>query len=187
MYLHKVDQPIKFQQTGKNICEKIILHMNQIMQLAVNIGIGSCVLEIEQIYRSYEEAETALEYHYIMGKNSVMEMEMIQKEKKSADMNMLFDLFILHIKENNRDEIEKDSRSLFKNTTKSANTNIQIGADGLQSKITIAIIFFNITKKTVLENSTDYASRLVRQVNHDIDSYIAVGVFPMIFLKAIPK
>ncbi len=38
------------------------------------------------------------------------------------------------------------------------------------------IIFFlisiNYTKKTVLENSTDYASRLVRQVNHDIDSYI---------------
>ena len=125
------NQPIKFQQTGKNICEKIILHMNQIMQLAVNIGIGSCVLEIEQIYRSYEEAETALEYHYIMGKNSVMEMEMIQKEKKSADMNMLFDLFILHIKENNRDEIEKDSR-ILENTIRSCRYDRQSAGTILQ-------------------------------------------------------
>lgn len=34
------------------------------------------------------------------------------------------------------------------------------------------LISVNYTKKTVLENSTDYAYRLVRQVNRDIDSYI---------------
>ena len=41
--------------------------------------------------------------------------------------------------------------------------------------ITMAIfllISVGYTKKTVLENSTDYTSRLVRQVNRDIDSYI---------------
>ena len=41
--------------------------------------------------------------------------------------------------------------------------------------ITMAIfllISVDYTKKTVLENSTDYTSRLVRQVNRDIDSYI---------------
>lgn len=41
--------------------------------------------------------------------------------------------------------------------------------------ITMAIFLFisvDYTKKTVLENSTDYTSRLVRQVNRDIDSYI---------------
>lgn len=34
------------------------------------------------------------------------------------------------------------------------------------------LISVDYTKKTVLENSTDYTSRLVRQVNRDIDSYI---------------
>ena len=34
------------------------------------------------------------------------------------------------------------------------------------------VISVDYTKKTVLENSTDYTSRLVRQVNRDIDSYI---------------
>lgn len=34
------------------------------------------------------------------------------------------------------------------------------------------LISVNYTKRTVLENSTDYAYRLVRQVNRDIDSYI---------------
>lgn len=34
------------------------------------------------------------------------------------------------------------------------------------------LISMNYTKKTILDNSTDYTSRLVRQVNHDIDSYI---------------
>lgn len=41
--------------------------------------------------------------------------------------------------------------------------------------ITMAIFLFisvNYTKRTVLENSTDYTYRLVRQVNRDIDSYI---------------
>ena len=41
--------------------------------------------------------------------------------------------------------------------------------------ITMAIfllISVDYTKKTVLENSTDYTSRLVRQVNRDIDSYL---------------
>lgn len=106
------NKPIEFRQIGRKICEEIVLHMNQIMQLAVNIGIGSYVSEIEQVYRSYEEAEIALEYHYILGKNSVMDMERIQEEKKTGDMGELFDSFILYIKENNRDAIEKNSRIL---------------------------------------------------------------------------
>ena len=41
--------------------------------------------------------------------------------------------------------------------------------------ITMAIFFLismDYTEKTILENSTDYTSRLVRQLNRDIDSYI---------------
>lgn len=34
------------------------------------------------------------------------------------------------------------------------------------------LISVDYTKRTILENSTDYTSRLVRQVNRDIDSYI---------------
>lgn len=34
------------------------------------------------------------------------------------------------------------------------------------------VISMDYTNKTILENSTDYTSRLIRQVNRDIDSYI---------------
>ena len=38
--------------------------------------------------------------------------------------------------------------------------------------VVFMLISVDYTRKTVLENSTDYTSRLVRQVNRDIDSYI---------------
>ncbi len=42
----------------------------------------------------------------------------------------------------------------------------------VMTMVIFLLISVNYTKRTVLENSTDYTYRLVRQVNRDIDSYI---------------
>ena len=46
------NKPALLRQAVKDICNEIISQMNRIMQLAVNIGLGSCVTETEKIYIS---------------------------------------------------------------------------------------------------------------------------------------
>lgn len=108
------NRPVEFRQRVKNICREIIGQMNQIMQLAVNIGLGSYVTETENIYKSYEEAEEALEYHYIMGGNHVMEIEEIREGKRQADVDEIMDAIALHVKGNESRKIEEDFRNMEK-------------------------------------------------------------------------
>ncbi len=102
------NKPALLRQAVKDICNEIISQMNRIMQLAVNIGLGSCVTETEKIYISYEEAEEALEYHYVLGGNHVMEMEEIREEKRPADVEGLLNGIALHVKGNDIGKIEED-------------------------------------------------------------------------------
>ncbi|MDE7015393.1 MAG: response regulator, partial [Kineothrix sp.] len=107
-------KPEELRQPVKDICYGIIAQMNGIMQLAVNIGLGCCVTETEKIYLSYEEAEEALEYHYVLGGNHIMEMEAIREEKRQADVDGMLDGIGLHIKGNEVGEIEEDFALLEK-------------------------------------------------------------------------
>lgn len=102
------NRPVEFRQSVRNICNEIIAQMNQIMHLEVNIGLGSYEAELENIYKSYEEAEEALEYHYIMGGNHVMEIETIREEKNQADVDKMLGELALHVKENDSGKIKED-------------------------------------------------------------------------------
>ena len=113
MLLHS-NHPVEFRQTVKDIRCEIIAQMNRIMQLAVNIGLGGYAKETENIYVSYEEAEEALEYHYIMGGNHVMEIEVIREEKRQADVEPILDGLSLHVKGNDMDGIADDFAALEK-------------------------------------------------------------------------
>lgn len=111
MLLHS-NRPMEFRQTVKDICTEIIIQMNRIMQLAVNIGLGSYATETENIYISYEEAEEALEYHYIMGGNHVLEIEDIREEKSQADVERMLDGLMLDVKGNDVEKIRDDFASM---------------------------------------------------------------------------
>lgn len=102
------NRPVEFRQSVRHICNEIIAQMNQIMHLEVNIGLGSYETELENIYKSYEEAEEALEYHYIMGGNHVMEIETIREEKNQADVDKMLGELALHVKENDSGKIKED-------------------------------------------------------------------------------
>lgn len=106
------NKPVEFRQTVKEICDGIIGQMNQIMKLAVNVGIGSYVSGLENIYISCEEAEEALAYHYILGENHAIEIESIREKKGWADADKLVENIILHVKKNDRREIDKDMAAM---------------------------------------------------------------------------
>lgn len=108
------NRPAEFRQKVRNICQEIIGQMNRIMQLAVNIGLGSYVTEAENIYKSYEEAEEALEYHYTMGGNHVMEIEEIREGKRQADVDGFLDRIANHVKGNESRKIEHDFEDMEK-------------------------------------------------------------------------
>lgn len=117
MLLHS-NRPVEFRQTVADICREIIVQMNQIMHLDVNIGVGSYATEIENIYISYEEAEEALEYHYTLGGNQVIEIETIREKKSQADVEKLIDAIGLHVRENDSQKIGKDFAALEKTMKK---------------------------------------------------------------------
>ncbi len=101
-------RPADFGRMVREVCYEIIGQMNRIMQLAVNIGLGSCVTEREKIYVSYEEAEEALEYRYTMGGNRMLEIDVIRAGKKQADVDGLLEGMALHVRENDGGKLEED-------------------------------------------------------------------------------
>lgn len=110
--IFRSNKPVEFRHTVRTISEAIIQQMNQTMQLAVNIGIGSYVNNLKDIYLSCEEAEEALEYHYVLGGNHVMEIDTIREEKGQADLNGVINRIHIHIKENDSRKLEADFRLL---------------------------------------------------------------------------
>ncbi len=106
------NKPVEMGQRVKTVCDEIILHMNQVMQLEVNIGIGSCMKEFKDIDKSCEEAEEALAYHYLLGGNRIFEMEVIRQEAKEAAVDELLEAVLLHTKENAPHKIISDMEEL---------------------------------------------------------------------------
>lgn len=108
------NKPVEMSQTVKAVCNEIILHMNQLMQLDVNVGIGSCIKQFKYIYKSCEEAEEALGYHYLLGGNRMFEMEVIRQEVGQPGVEELLEAVLLHTKENAPEKIKQDMEKLKK-------------------------------------------------------------------------
>lgn len=83
----------------EQICSEIVRQMNNMMQLAVNVGIGSYVTEMKDIYMSYDEALKVMEYRYVLGTNRIMEFEKILSGKSPADTDSILEAMELHMKE----------------------------------------------------------------------------------------
>lgn len=102
------NKPIELLQNIRQVYNEIILHMNQVMEMEVNAGLGSSVGELKDIYKSYEEAEESLTYHYLLGGNRIFEMEIIREEKKQPNVEGMLEAVLLHLKENASDKIKSD-------------------------------------------------------------------------------
>lgn len=142
--LFHTNKPVEFRQTVKNICDEIIKQMNNMMQLAVNIGLGNYTTSMKDIYLSYEEAEEALEYHYVLGGNNIMEIDVIRSEKEEADIEKILNRIILHMKENDGRKVEEDLQimeDVFRDYTydrRSIGTILQRVIDAIDDMIKIS-------------------------------------------------
>lgn len=94
------------------VCEEIIVQMNRAAHLQVNIGMGGLKERLEDIPRSYEEAEEAYAYHYISDHNQVLKIEEIRAKKKSAAVEEGIKTLMLHIKENDNRKMGEDITAL---------------------------------------------------------------------------
>lgn len=107
LLLHS-NKPVEFRKVMEKLCAEIIEHMNQVMKLEVNIGLGGSVKELKDVFQSCEEAEEALEYHYLLGGNQVFEMKTIREEKKQINAEKLTQDILLHVKENAPQKVKAD-------------------------------------------------------------------------------
>lgn len=76
---------------AKEICLDIKGKVKEYLQVDISITIGTTVTNKENIYKSYELANTAIKYQYILGEHSVIDGEEIQNlgngEKKYIDLD----------------------------------------------------------------------------------------------------
>ena len=102
----------EFKQSSERICSNIIDQMNRLMQLSVNIGLGDCVYAMKDIYKSYEGAEEALDYHYVLGANCVIGRDVVRNEKRKVDIEKQIDFIMLHTRENDPGKLEESLHEL---------------------------------------------------------------------------
>lgn len=96
------------RELTEQICGEIVRQMNNMMQLAVNVGIGGYVTKMKDIYVSYDEAMEVMEYRYVLGSNQIMEFEKILPKKSQADTESILEAMELHIKEGDEWKLSED-------------------------------------------------------------------------------
>ncbi len=111
--LFYADKPAETEKTIRKVCGEIIAQMNRATHLDVNIGVGSYRKRMRDIYLSYEEAEEALEYHYTLGGNHVLEIEGIRQSRRTTGLEDILDEILLHVKENHSQKLEADIQQLL--------------------------------------------------------------------------
>lgn len=147
------NKPVELLQNIRQIYEEIIIHMNHVMEMKVNAGLGSSVSERKDIYKSYEEAEDALEYHYLMGGNRIFEMELIREGKKQPNVEKLLESILLHMKENTQDKIKTDMDRLKQQlkdcwcNRQEAGTILQRTSDAIEELRKISVLEDGTTRK----------------------------------------
>jgi two-component system, response regulator YesN len=108
--LFQTNKPKTFELEIKSICKKLNCNIMKYMKIGTTIGIGRYVTCLEDIHKSYQEAEDSLEYQYLFGESSIIDMEdilqirMLQKDDLLLEDKI--DPLILAIKMNDKHGID---------------------------------------------------------------------------------
>ncbi len=108
LILFQTNKPREFERTVIKICSKISNEVKQFIKLGLTIGIGRYITAIKNIYKSYEEAETAINYRYLLGEGRMIDMEEIgNKLEQDITIDDLLEALSLSIKWNDRVKIDE--------------------------------------------------------------------------------
>lgn len=106
--LFQTDRPKGFDESVKNTCLQISDLVKQLLGLSITIGIGREVRNKKDIYKSYEEAEGAIRYRYLLGGDSIIDMkEIIRAMNKEVDLDEEIDQLSMALKLNDRTKTEE--------------------------------------------------------------------------------
>lgn len=118
--LFQINKQTELNSKVKKICAEIRDKVEKYMKLGVTIGIGTSVKSQKYIYQSYEAAKNAMQYQYLFGENSIIDMEdMIGNMNQDVEIDEKIDALIMLIKLNDGHKID-DTLNSIKETIKRA-------------------------------------------------------------------
>lgn len=104
--LFQIDRSRKFKPRVKDICIEISKHVEKFINLGITIGIGRNVINKKNIYKSYEEAKDSINYRYLLGEGSIIDMEeIVEKIKKDIAIDDKIDALVMAVKLNDKREM----------------------------------------------------------------------------------
>lgn len=98
--LFKTNKPIEFLHTVETLCKEIQKQVYDAMKLEISISVGKYVKSLTELHTSYDQAEAALDYRYLLGGRQYLDLEKDDGFEKEI---------ILY------EELEELSRSIQKN------------------------------------------------------------------------
>ena len=105
--LLETNRPAELGQRLHEIAGEISRRLLEIMNMKTTIGIGGCVKERGELFRSYEEAMTALQYRYTYGEESVLILEEISGTPERSEAEAIMERILDCVKRGDRDGIKQ--------------------------------------------------------------------------------
>lgn len=105
--LLETNRPAELGQRLHEIAGEINRRLLEIMNMKTTIGIGGCVKERGELFRSYEEAMTALQYRYTYGEESVLILEEISGTPERSEAEAIMERILDCVKRGDRDGIKQ--------------------------------------------------------------------------------
>ncbi|MGB5824371.1 MAG: response regulator [Proteocatella sp.] len=106
--IFKTSNPRELNQIMKELCLQTISEVKRLLKLDITIGAGGYVDSLKVLCKSYEEAQQALEYQYILGKNILIDIEEIHSNcKTKIKMESYLEELTIKMKMNDKEEIKR--------------------------------------------------------------------------------
>ena len=105
--LFKTNRPREFFGTVKKICGEIQEKVYETMKLEISIAVGPYVKKADELHFSYDRANEALSYRYLLGGNLLLDLE--SDAKFENDISLYIELTQLSeaVRKNQKREVER--------------------------------------------------------------------------------
>lgn len=105
--LFQTNKPMEFSRMAEVICKEIKEKVYETMTLDISIAVGSYVKKLEDLHLSYDEADKALEYRYLLGGKLFLNMEKDKKFGGEAVLEDQLEKLTSGLQKNRREEIQE--------------------------------------------------------------------------------
>lgn len=130
-----------------DLCQNIIDSINRFLKIDISVGIGNPITNILELYHTYYEACSAIEYKFFTGKNSILQISDFKTERAGWEFPLVYEeqskLFNF-MKMGQQEEVTHKLNSIFEAVCSNRNTPV-----GYVQNICIELI--NQASKTLFE------------------------------------